>query len=1199
MTATQDWRDLPLEPGGRSLVEASAGTGKTWTIAALYLRLLLQYELSPRQIVVATFTNAAAAELAGRLRARLLWAQALAAGRPLAGDHQASDRVWLEARWQGEAGKQQQDEDARRLQAALAELDAAPIGTLHALCARILAEHPFAAGVSFRGQRLVDAEALRRQLEEDLWRYISQGSEDDVLVRLARQAGMTRQKLKDYLPVLMQPDVQLDADQDRLDLCALLKDDNLPFLANLADWAERSRALVNQYAKARTHLLEDWPVLLDALAAPQEDSRVLECMASLANLASLKTVRKDALSDPRMQALAEDARQLHEALSRHVWQLELYSQRPQRAFLAAAQRWCQQQLQARLTADGQATFDTLLTSVREALKPHPQTGQRPLADALCVAWPVALVDEFQDTDPVQFSILDAIYRESDGRPRGRLVMIGDPKQAIYRFRGGDVDAYQRASNEVPASDRLILGTNHRSSRAYVEAVNQFYAETGHALAEPGAQTQIHYQPVQPSSRRDATPLCHADGTPVQRPLVLHAGMSETLDEGPALRACAKQIAWALSEAGYRIGDARLQPGDIAVLLPNHQQIARLAALLRARAIPCAVTSPRSVFDSDCADELQLVLHAVLHADDPRALRAALATRLLGGDLATLQALAGGEGDWDAISAQFHHLHDRLLRHGPLALVAALLEQQAARLLATVVGERMLTDLRHLGELLQEAWLTCGSGERLLAWLADQRKGVRGGVDADASDARLQRLESDAARVQLMTLHASKGLEFGVVYLPLMWDHSGNSGSRGPRLLADPHTGQKQLVLSKNGKECVQAQESQERYRMLYVALTRAIHACHVFVPAANGGSGTKKTGAPITQLPLEKLRHLADDPSARIAWLDGWEPPAVQAGTWRAAATVVHRQARSLPMPRPLPMRHSFSTLVAGGRHGIDTEAAAGDETLAEPAMTAPLESPEVVPHSALEALAEVSGIEFGNAIHAVFEHRPAGEPISQAMVLDALREYGVRPRNGDLETLAQVLAGRLQAVLETPLLDTGLRLDALRETDMRAELGFHYVLEGASLQALRQVCATHGEPDLVPARDQPLLGLMSGKIDLVFRHDGRFHLLDYKGNRLSDPARPNLLDYAPDAIAQAMAASGYRLQALLYTLALERYLRERLGAGYQRARDLGDCWYLFIRAVGLRLPDGTPCGVWRHRFDDALLDAAQAVLGLTLQEVA
>lgn len=220
-------------------------------------------------------------------------------------------------------------------------------------------------------------------------------------------------------------------------------------------------------------------------------------------------------------------------------------------------------------------------------------------------------------------------------------------------------------------------------------------------------------------------------------------------------------------------------------------------------------------------------------------------------------------------------------------------------------------------------------------------------------------------------------------------------------------------------------------------------------------------------------------------------------------------------------------------------------------------------------------------------------------MVLEALREYGVRPRNGDLETLAQVLAGRLQAVLETPLLDTGLRLDALRETDMRAELGFHYMLEGVSLQALRQVCATHGEPDLVPARDQPLLGLMSGKIDLVFRHDGRFHLLDYKGNRLSDPARPNLLDYAPDAIAQAMAASGYRLQALLYTLALERYLRERLGAGYQRARDLGDCWYLFIRAVGLRLPDGTPCGVWRHRFDDALLDAAQAVLGLTLQEVA
>jgi exodeoxyribonuclease V beta subunit len=193
-----------------------------------------------------------------------------------------------------------------------------------------------------------------------------------------------------------------------------------------------------------------------------------------------------------------------------------------------------------------------------------------------------------------------------------------------------------------------------------------------------------------------------------------------------------------------------------------------------------------------------------------------------------------------------------------------------------------------------------------------------------------------------------------------------------------------------------------------------------------------------------------------------------------------------------------------------------------------------------------------------------------------------------------------LQAVLQARLGDDkGPSLFDLPEQDMRAEMEFNYLLDGASLRALRSACEAHGEHGLVPLREQTLAGLMNGKIDLLFAHGGRFHVLDYKGNQLASGARACLEDYAPDALEKKMTSTGYRFQALLYAIAVERHLRERLGARYRRAQHLGDCWYLFIRAVGLQLPDGTPCGVWRHRFGDALLDDVQAVLGASRQEAA
>lgn len=1207
MNQPKDWTQLPLSGAGRSLIEASAGTGKTWTIAVLYLRLLLEEHVSPKQIIVSTFTKAAASELTERLRNKLQWALAEAnhANTRLDDATLPADSAWIHQRWRNAPDVRK--DDVQRLQAALADFDAAPISTLHSLCARILADHPFAAGTLFRAGEMVSGKALEAALEADLWRVIAQGAPSDELVQLARDAKANRSMLKKYIPVLVQPNVEVGC----LDPVALR--DRLGFLGDLDAWASKVRDLLDNdsWFNKRCVLRQTWRNLVDTLAPMQGVVPGEIDLARLIDAPKLTAISKAGINNPDIQALANVSVEIVAAIPDVEW--DRVGNVSLRNFLAAAQRWCLAAMQARLDAANQSTFDQLLLKVRAALQ--PRDGQRALADALFAAWPVALVDEFQDTDPVQFGILDAIYRDSENQARGRLVMIGDPKQAIYRFRGGDVQAYERAKAAVPKADRLTLRTNHRSSRGYVDAVNQFYAATGTRLGPAQSHTTIAYDAVLASGRRDDQPLCFAaDHAQVARPLVLHR-LAPDDDahnlEMYALRTCAGQIVQALSPQGYCIGEKPLEPGDIAVLLPGHAQIAKLAAMLKARGVPCVVASQTSVFDTDIARELRIVLHAALHPDDPRTLRAALATRLCGIRLGALRALRADPAAWDAHASHFHTLRHNLDVGGPLALVAALLEQQATRLLATVEGERMLTDLRHLGELLQEAWVDCGSGERLLAWFADQMDD--GSDSSDAADARALRLESDAKRVKLMTLHASKGLEFNVVFLPLMWRHTRPKiAERSPYLLADAD-GCIKCLIEGPAKNIVIHQEYEERFRILYVALTRAVYACHVYALPESGTTKPIEDARKAKDVPLNTLNlsaFAANPDVTAIALIEGWDADAGQA--WYAdkdAAAI--RQARPLPAAPhgPLPMRHSFTTLSGGGRHRMALEdEAAEDEMLTDQthaiddqqaAATIGEDTPALF-HEQLDALTDVAGADFGNAVHALFEHRVPGQPFAQATVLAALREYGVRPNHGELDTLATHLTTRLQTVLETSLdRSQGPCLAHLSASDMCAEMEFNYMLDGASLRALRKACEAHGESGLVPVREQTLAGLMNGKIDLIFAHGGRFHVLDYKGNRLASGPRSSLQDYAPEAIKQTMLTTGYRFQALLYTVALERYLRERLGAHYQRSQHLGDCWYLFVRAVGLTLPDGTPCGVWHHRFTDDLLDAVQGVLGLSLQEAA
>ncbi len=1222
-----DWRTLALVTDGRSLIEASAGTGKTWTIAVLYLRLLLERGLSPRQVVVTTFTIPAAQELRERLRGKLEWALAHAGTQPADDAVLDADETWLRARWEDDPAARAQD--VARLHLALAEMDIAPINTLHALCRRVLTDHPFACGVSFALGELVPGDALLKEVAEDLWRRLQQGDGSDPLAALQAcgEPDLTLPSLITHLQTCLAPGVEVVSER-MPDLAAALP----------AQWAPRLRELAvrDGCLASKAKLRRAWPQLADYIdtrtVMPTPDS-----INALEAAGKFTGINKGAQSDPGVQQAA--------AFSATVAPLlRTLCEQSRCRFWEEATAFARAQIHARLESRHQLTFDALLGRVSDALAREADVGERPLADALFAAWPVALVDEFQDTDALQYGILDAIYRDDAGAPRGRLVMIGDPKQAIYRFRGGDIHAYRRAADQADADGRLTLDTNHRSSRHLVAAINELYAVGGAELSATQPHS-INYVPVQASARRDDQPYV-VNGQPCAQPLVLER-LTPAPDSAPercalALIVCANQIAAMLQSGDHMIGTEPVQPSDIAVLLPTGRAIADLRDLLAARGVPCVTSTRASVLQTDIARELQVILHAVAHESDLGALRAAAATRLWGDSYAELGARADDVTRWQGMAEAFRQWHAAWRARGIQSVVNLLMAHMAPRYLRTLGGERALTDLRHLGELLQVQAETLDGTEALLAWLHAARTAPE--LATDSADAAQLRIESDAARVRLLTLHASKGLEFPIVFLPLMWNH-GERCDAHMHVVNDATSGQRIVGFSTAARAAELTDLQDERCRVLYVALTRAIHACHVLLlphdrPAKErgkpaGGTACSALDVMLARLPL--FPALAAD-TPHIAWLEDWQPQAWHDFRSTADATAP-RHARAMPPPasEPLPARHSFTTLVHGSqRDALDPQASAGDEAdalatvsvletdiadrdepvappVATPAFDPSFRQPAVgqrvgatsvatpslraagafqpaassAPHPPLQALAGVRGTDIGNAVHAIFEHRAVGVPLpaQHALIAQCLDDAGVRRRDMAPAALVTALGTRLQAALEAPLglrHDPALALAALPATALRAEMEFHFPLQRVGMAALRQACASHGDPTLVPPGDRVLSGLMNGKIDLIFEHAGCFHVLDYKGNYLGD----TLGHYQGDALRVRMDENHYRFQALIYTVAADRYLRQRIGARYRREQ-LGECVYLFVRAAGL----AADAGIWRHRFPDTLLDTVAAVL--------
>lgn len=654
----------------------------------------------------------------------------------------------------------------------------------------------------------------------------------------------------------------------------------------------------------------------------------------------------------------------------------------------------------------------------------------------------------------------------------------------------------------------------------------------------------------------------------------------------------------------------LQPGDIAVLVRNHAQGSEARAALAALGIGSVELSQASVFASADAAELECVLGAVLEPTRSGLLLAALATPLLGCDAAAIAAI----GADDRLLAQrldrFASYHEMWEQRGIGFLLRQLLadEDVSRRLLARADGERRLTNLLHLAELLHQAAQRLLAPEALLRWLQTQRGEAAAGGGSDATQLRL---ESDENLVQIVTIHKSKGLEYPLVFCPLLWDGRNRQRDGGDGL--EYHADDGACVIDFRCDEAIMEQaraaigreQAAENLRLIYVALTRAAQRCYLVAGSYASQVGRNRSLKEGTRNLLNWM--VAGAGMTAEQWFGAELQPAEIERAWQALAqanleiglaplpnTPGRPLRQPLPAPDSLAARQLATPLPGGWRlgsftllsHGAAPERAASDhdaDAVPPPIMDATEAGADLPPDDILRF---PRGPGAGDCLHAVFEAVDFGQPRDWERA--AARALRAHPQAGpDGEAGRQTMIVRmLRDVLATPLAD-GIRLQDIAPAQRLTELEFLLPAPRLGADALNELLRRAGY-DMPPLAFRDLSGYLHGFIDLVFEHGGRYYLLDWKSNHLG--WRPQ--DYGRDALAAAMAAHRYHLQYLLYAVALQRHLRQRL-PDYRYDRHFGGVLYLFVRGVrpDWRLDDGSQAGVFFHRPDAATLAALDALL--------
>ena len=1192
--------NVPL--GGHLLIQASAGTGKTYALTTLVARLLVETEHTIDELLVVTFTNAATGELRDRLRRTLVATLACLRAHDLASEKDSQAGSLVE-RWRS------MDIDkataSTRIARALQDFDRANVATIHSFCQRALTEFAFDGALPF-GFELGGVDTLEVQAAvRDFWR-IHMADAQAPLLEIARE--------RDFIPA----ELAMWTGRQLANPESVVRGAPDPGAA----FEERFRTAFERWQRATAAARQAW----------QDHGKGF--------LGALRKLRFRKGSVPKIHNSSQEARAVFEGRVDEALPLAtamylaptnlsgLLLRRPPQQFpdgtmsdcfedLAAAARevdelstsWlrfqrrrvledARERLSRRAWEDRRLSFNDLLSELHRALTTD---GGDLLAERIRRRYPRALIDEFQDTDRLQAHIFERIY--PTGTDDSALMVVGDPKQSIYRFRGADVFAYIKASDRIER--KLPLAHNYRSTPGLVRAVNALFSR-----ASPFLLPEIKHEPVQ-AAKDETDELALAktmDAAPLQVRLLPPFGDTKPRkDEIADLAAdyAANEVAELLG------GDAALHGrpligADIAVLVRTTNQGQKMAHALRSVGVQCVEMDDTSVFATPEAMDLRRLLAALADESSFSAsarLRGALASDLFGLGLADVAALQDDDQRWTLWHERATSWRRMWTRSGIATLVRHLLFDReidcARHLLAADGGLRRLTNVLHLADLLREA----ESRERLapaglVEWFTRQDPEQRG------DEATQLRLESDDDLVRIITMHRSKGLEFPIVFLPFAW-YRLQPRTRSDVPSAEYHDREQEdyptildLDPSDDARLAEAVEDQADELRLFYVAATRAQHRCVVtwtrgrdseYAPPAwliHRGDGAEDSPGAAYKNSARHVRGLSDDAwqGELAAWAGQHEDIAVRdvsqgsvgAGAQAGPAPTLRARQLGRELARIRQMT-SYSALAAqagaavsanehddveAADHDQSEEPASGGEEASGSRRSGTLDlgkvDPEMTPDDAADAFAFPRGPRAGDCLHGILEVRLDPERDPEEEIRRALRRWRIG------EEWAPVADRIVENAWQAPLGESqghDFRLGDLERPI--PEMEFRLPAKELDRRHLGECLEAHGYPHPFTGQALPKVeGFLQGFVDLVACHDGRWYVIDYKSNWLGD----QLADYSHEALDAAMHHHGYHLQYLLYLTALHRMLQLRL-PDYGYDHHMGGALYLFLRAMRPRLP--------------------------------
>jgi len=1136
-----DLTAMPLE--GRHLIEASAGTGKTFSITRIYLRLLLEKQLGVEQILLMTYTRAATEELRGRIEDILRQAQA--------NWGQEED-----AYWQHLYGVIEPQKAHVLLHHALLNLDQAAIYTIHGFCSRALQQYAFASQTGLDVALETNTRDLAYGALQD-WLRLTMGDET-LYGKLEQQGWHTPEGFWQNFSSAILSQTPLVATSEELWHQAW-QSNKAAVRAALLDHEAELIDITMSDAKTSKQRYQQWQDLLNWLAGPEFSPASKEGLGCL-GVARLKKA-------PHLQA---PIRALAVCINKATFE-KSYQQPAQEAAIAPlVLKGLESIRQAYTLAKNKQQvleFDDLVRRLAGCLN-NPENGA--LVTALTSAYPVAMVDEFQDTDSHQYSILDALYPLTHPCNDTALFMIGDPKQAIYGFRGGDIHTYLRAANAV--HQRWHMDTNWRSSSAMVDAYNALFLQ---AEASSPFGEGIHYAAVKASQHASA----NQQGNPLAQGAALRYVCLPTDDQTVEYKH--KHLAhWCVAEIQSIIQQGDFAAQDIALLVRNGGEAQVLQTALKAAGLPSVYVSDKSsIYASQEATEMLRFIGGLLHCEDQRQLVRAASTNLWGGSVALLGRIATDDQTLVQVRSQMMHLRKLWLGQGIMPLIIHLLKHQTVA--PDTLQERYMTNMVQLAELLQKASNQASSALLLVQWLHTQ-------CDESLGDASAElRLESDQKLIQIVTHHGSKGLEYPIVFIPFASQfkdplkHGGKSSPLYP--FHDSSQDRPALMIGKDPQVCEQTTlaAQQEAVRLLYVAVTRAQYRCYMLV--------SEFANSHLSPLGLLVNPHTA--PDVEDSEVDTCWPTALQTVVESTksehSSGVILVPEQSVEVPQPMGGAVSVPEVLTAktfagtidGRSNLVSYSAiarqAGHTIIHAKDHGDGVDQwvQKVAKDTAHELrFTMAKGKNTGLLLHDILEQVDFSQPNWPSAMEVPLTRYHSEASDNDNQVvqLEQWLTECLGACLPVKPDDKQSEtysLSQLSSQQTLREAEFYFpLIEGRN--SLAQILTRHrgGVPTGLP-NNVRLNGMMHGFIDLIIEHQGRYYVADYKSNHLGY----ELEDYNAEAMLAANQSHYYDLQYLIYSVALHRYLGQRLH-NYNPQQHFGGVYYLYLRGMAPNKTTGVFC---------------------------